>query len=130
MDFVTELKQLINKHSREKGSSTPDFILAKYLESCLAAFDGATRARDLWYGDDGQAHEHILVVPQSPIYDLVINGPTEAMVNGGKLMASSQTFALLGFVPRLNATIWAAGRGWVLVDFNPNTDEWCGLPAG
>lgn len=50
MSFTDELESLINKHSRENESNTPDFILAKYIESCLVAFETASIARDRWYG--------------------------------------------------------------------------------
>lgn len=50
MDFEKELEQLINKHSMESGSDTPDFLLAEYLRSCLVAFNIAITKRDLWYG--------------------------------------------------------------------------------
>lgn len=45
-DFPYELEQLINRHSMEKGSNTPDYILAEYLRSCLLAFDHAVIRRD------------------------------------------------------------------------------------
>lgn len=48
--FRKELEELINKHSLENGSDTPDFILAKYLEGCLENFDQAVRDREQWYG--------------------------------------------------------------------------------
>ena len=48
--FEQELESLINKHSRENESGTPDFILAKYLEDCLKVFAEATARRDSWYG--------------------------------------------------------------------------------
>jgi hypothetical protein len=51
-DFKTELKQLINRHSVENGSHTPDFILADYLTNCLKAFETAATARSGWYGHD------------------------------------------------------------------------------
>ena len=51
-DFRKELSSCINRHSRENGSNTPDFILAEYLEDCLAAFDRATKARKRWYAAD------------------------------------------------------------------------------
>ena len=44
--FPHELMQLINKHSIENGSNTPDFILAEYLKQCLEAFDMCVRRRD------------------------------------------------------------------------------------
>jgi len=43
--FRKELETLINKHSMENGSNTPDFILAEYLTDCLHAFDKATNQR-------------------------------------------------------------------------------------
>lgn len=43
--FYTELKELINKHSRENGSNTPDFVLAEYLFNCLRNFDQAVNNR-------------------------------------------------------------------------------------
>lgn len=46
----TELVHLLNKHSAENESSTPDFILAEYLIQCLAAFNYAVRYRATWYG--------------------------------------------------------------------------------
>lgn len=46
--FSDELKNLINRHSMENVSGTPDFILAKYLESCLEAFETATNERNGW----------------------------------------------------------------------------------
>jgi hypothetical protein len=49
-DFRRELAEVINRHSRENGSNTPDFILAGYLASCLTAWDMATWARERWYG--------------------------------------------------------------------------------
>lgn len=47
--FRKELQELINCHSRENESNTPDFILAEYLTSCLAAFDHAVNLRTRWY---------------------------------------------------------------------------------
>lgn len=49
-DFRKELEELINQHSMENGSDTPDFILAQYLTDCLETFDKATKAREAWYG--------------------------------------------------------------------------------
>jgi hypothetical protein len=50
LTFRHALEQLINRHSMEQFSNTPDWILAAYLEGCLAAFDRAVRARETWYG--------------------------------------------------------------------------------
>lgn len=47
--FEAELRRLINQHSQENGSNTPDRILAEYMNRCLDAFNAATKARDQWY---------------------------------------------------------------------------------
>lgn len=48
-NFRDELCNLINRHSQENDSDTPDFILAEYLIDCLEAFDKATKRRTEWY---------------------------------------------------------------------------------
>lgn len=49
-EFEKELERLINRHSQENGSNTPDFILARYLSSCLEAWNVGVRERERWYG--------------------------------------------------------------------------------
>lgn len=49
-NFRKELETLINKHSLENGSDTPDFILADYVCKCLKNFDEIIQAREQWYG--------------------------------------------------------------------------------
>lgn len=49
-EFKRELEALINRHSMENGSNTPDFILAQYLLGCLEGFNAAVNAREAWYG--------------------------------------------------------------------------------
>ena len=53
--FRNALAGLINVHSRENGSGTPDFILAEYLADCLAAWDKNVRRREEWYGRKANA---------------------------------------------------------------------------
>ena len=48
-DFREELSSLLNKHSKENGSNTPDFILAEYLDDCLKAYDKAVEHKDRWH---------------------------------------------------------------------------------
>ena len=48
--FEQELEQLINAHSQEQKSDTPDFILAEYMRRCLEVFGEAVRRRDEWWG--------------------------------------------------------------------------------
>ncbi|MGV8874836.1 MAG: hypothetical protein ACOH2Q_20065 [Rhodococcus sp. (in: high G+C Gram-positive bacteria)] len=49
-EFRRELAEVINRHSREKSSNTPDYILANYLAACLGAFDAAIEARGIHKG--------------------------------------------------------------------------------
>jgi len=53
-DFEKDLEHLINHHSQENASNTPDFILAQYLAGCLAVFDTAVQQRETWYGRDAR----------------------------------------------------------------------------
>lgn len=48
-EFEKELEHLINKHSLENESATPDFILAHHLRKCLEAFNETSKARKDWY---------------------------------------------------------------------------------
>lgn len=61
LSFRSALERLINSHSLENGSHTPDFILAGYLIDCLEAFDRTLQAREKWYGRGPEAVE-----PQAP----------------------------------------------------------------
>ncbi len=44
--FKKELTGLINRHSLDTFVSTPDYVLADYLTSCLVEFRDAVFARD------------------------------------------------------------------------------------
>lgn len=46
--FRADLSALLNRYSRENGSDTPDFVLAKFVALALHAFDQAVLARDKW----------------------------------------------------------------------------------
>lgn len=48
--FRKELQELLNRHSMENGSDTPDFLLADYLIACLAAFNAGVNMRDTHHG--------------------------------------------------------------------------------
>lgn len=58
-DFQKELEQLINRHSIENESHTPDFILAQYMMNCIFAFNDAVKARTEWYRPDGFYKERV-----------------------------------------------------------------------
>ena len=51
MDFLTELTALINKHSLENDSNTPDMILANYLIGCLKVYNETTQLNHKWHGE-------------------------------------------------------------------------------
>lgn len=51
-NFFLELTGLINRHSRENVSGTPDFVLSRYLEGCLLSFELAVHQREEWFGRD------------------------------------------------------------------------------
>jgi hypothetical protein len=44
-----EVQAVLNRHSRENKSQTPDFILAQFLASALEAYEQAVNSRDSWY---------------------------------------------------------------------------------
>lgn len=48
--FAKDLEALLNRHSMEHASNTPDFLLARYLLSCLKAWNETSTAREHWYG--------------------------------------------------------------------------------
>lgn len=48
--FERELEELINRHSVENDSNTPDLILRGFIVDCLNTFNRSVRQRDQWYG--------------------------------------------------------------------------------
>lgn len=54
-EFRKGLQDLLNRHSMENGSNTPDFILATFLTSCLVAFDAGVAQRTKWYEPPGDS---------------------------------------------------------------------------
>lgn len=57
-----ELAAVLNRHSREGRSGTPDFILAEYLLGCLDAFERAAIARERWNGGQAPRDEEVTKV--------------------------------------------------------------------
>lgn len=49
--LVSDLARVINHHSLENGSDTPDFLLAEYLVDCLEAYERVTGKTRRWCGD-------------------------------------------------------------------------------
>lgn len=48
--FEKELSNLLNRHSMENGSNTPDYMLAQYLRNCLDNYNKIVIAREKWFG--------------------------------------------------------------------------------
>ena len=44
-----ELTELLNRHSRESASNTPDFALANFMLSVLEAGEELIRTREVWH---------------------------------------------------------------------------------
>ena len=49
-DFRSELRDLLNRHSCENRSNTPDWILRDFICDSLRAFDKSVHLRNKWYG--------------------------------------------------------------------------------
>lgn len=47
--LVRSVTKVINQHSAENASNTPDFILAEMMVSALEAFEEGSRARECWF---------------------------------------------------------------------------------
>ena len=48
-EFKKDLSALINKHSLENESNTPDFILAAYLVNCLNTYTITKNKVEKWH---------------------------------------------------------------------------------
>lgn len=64
-DFEKDIQKMINRHSMENASNTPDYILAMYLENCLKAFNEATQQRETFYGRDPLPTETVSTEPET-----------------------------------------------------------------
>ena len=47
-EFVRELAEVINRHSMENRSNTPDFMLAEFMAGCLNVYENTIRNRAEW----------------------------------------------------------------------------------
>ena len=59
--FRLGLEELINRHSKENESNTPDFILANYIIAALKAFDDSVNARSNWYANNRRVSNQTLL---------------------------------------------------------------------
>lgn len=63
--FSQELSTVLNRHSKENGSNTPDFMLAQFLENCLESWDKVISNREAWYGRPRPGTEHSFIKDDS-----------------------------------------------------------------
>jgi hypothetical protein len=57
MNLEVELASLLNRHSAENDSDTPDWILARFMLRCLSSWNSAMRERKRCHGgpEDAEA---------------------------------------------------------------------------
>ena len=60
LNFKDSLECLINRHSIENASGTPDYMLAEYLSDCLDIYAKIVKQRDKWYGFKTYSNENAL----------------------------------------------------------------------
>lgn len=72
LNFQEELENLINRHSKENGSDTPDYILARFLNDCLDAFNSALQSK--------ARHEHNA---NTPVMGSVCDHPLDRILDRG-----------------------------------------------
>lgn len=80
--FQEDIRNAINRGSRENGSDTPDFILAEYMLRCLDNFNTAVRAREKWYGRQCGFGEGF----HFPLDDVKMGVPTDRIRKAGNAM--------------------------------------------
>lgn len=64
--FTEDLRAVINRHSMEGASNTPDYLLAEYLRDCLTAYGTAVSRRDHWFGIDPWGKRDDRAFPRDP----------------------------------------------------------------
>lgn len=53
-----DLRKVINRHSLENGSNTPDFVLADFLVEQLNLWNKFTSIREKWHGRPDPANHN------------------------------------------------------------------------
>lgn len=58
-EFKADLAAVLNKHSIENMSNTPDWILADCVAQFLHAFAYGVNSRESWYGREIEVHDSV-----------------------------------------------------------------------
>lgn len=61
--IIEALAMVVNRHSIENDSNTPDFIVAEYLYDCLEAYNETIKRRNKWYNNTAENH---VINPMEP----------------------------------------------------------------
>lgn len=48
-EIIKKFTRFVNENSLEKGSDTPDFMLAEYLFNCLQNYNDIMQRRERWW---------------------------------------------------------------------------------
>jgi len=48
-DLKDDLAELLNQHSMEQASETPDYVLAEYMLGCLYTYEKAIVGKELFW---------------------------------------------------------------------------------
>ena len=65
--FAESLRRIINQHSMENGSDTPDYVLAGFLSEALAVFNRTIEARTAWTASTTAKVEPVADSPASGV---------------------------------------------------------------
>jgi hypothetical protein len=76
--FTKTLEALLNRHSVDNETSTPDFILAEYLTDCLEAYEKLIKARYTWTHDALIAGTDLTMHVRRPLSDDLLNAENQA----------------------------------------------------
>jgi hypothetical protein len=63
MSLESDITTVINMHSLENTSNTPDFLLAEFMLACLYAYNTTLQKRTLWYGRMDESGSTAVVEP-------------------------------------------------------------------
>lgn len=80
-DFERDLESLINMHSQENASGTPDFILAAYLMDCVTAFNKTVIARAAWRNESVELPALQKLKDGVRTVPMVVTSPNGRMMN-------------------------------------------------
>ena len=67
-----DLAEVINRHSLESGSDTPDFALAIFLKNCLIAYNRAVFSREAYHNRETRTGDEIFIKKDVPLTEIEV----------------------------------------------------------